>query len=370
MIAAGRRPTAPERIQIAAATAPRRGFQSERLLVIDPLTRRFGDYRIGELPKLFGRGDVLVVNDAATLPASLKVDPELELRLVSADADGTFRAVTFGTGDFRMPTEARGTPRPLREGERLQFSPELAARVLHIDPVDGRLVQLRFETSGASFFSALYRHARPIQYSYSSKLFELWDVQNRYASRPWAFELPSAGRPLRFETLFEIERRGAELTYVTHAASISSTGSEVLDARLPLPERYDISDSAARTLTRARRNGGRIIAAGTSVVRALEGHADKSGVVVAGSGETPLRLSRSYQPRVVDGLLTGLHEPGTSHFELLEAFAPKQLLLRAVDHAARTGYLQHEFGDSCLVLAGALSAHSAVTVRAQPARRA
>jgi len=344
----------PERIPIAAATAPRRGFQSERLLVIDPLTRRFGDYRIRELPKLLGPGDVLVVNDAATLPASLQVDPELELRLVSAETDGTFAAVAFGAGDFRQPTEARGAPRPLQEGQRLQFSAELAARVLHVDPHDARLVRLRFETTGAAFFSALYRHARPIQYSYSAEPLELWDVQNRYASRPWAFELPSAGRPLTFEALFEIEKRGARLTYVTHAASISSTGGEQLDARLPFAERYEIGESAARVLTQARREGGLVIAAGTSVVRALEGAADQSGRVTAGSGETELRLSGNYEPRVVDGLLTGLHEPGTSHFELLEAFAPKQLLLRAVDHAARTGYLQHEFGDSCLVLAGAL----------------
>jgi S-adenosylmethionine:tRNA ribosyltransferase-isomerase len=354
VIAAERRATLqPERIAIAAATAPR-GFQSERLLVIDPLARRFGDYRIDELPQLFRPGDVLVVNDAATLPASLQVDPELELRLVSAAQDGTFRAVAFGAGDFRQPTEERAFPRPLHEGERLQFSPELAARVLHVDANDARLAQLRFETSGAAFFSALYRHARPIQYSYATKPLALWDVQNRYASRPWAFELPSAGRPLTFDALFEIERRGAELAYVTHAASISSTGSEQLDARLPLPERYEIAEPAARVLARARREGGRIIAAGTSVVRALEGGAEESGLVTASSGETALRLSGSYEPRVVDGLLTGLHEPGTSHFDLLEAFAPKQLLLRAVDHAARTGYLQHEFGDSCLVLAGAL----------------
>jgi S-adenosylmethionine:tRNA ribosyltransferase-isomerase len=343
-----------ERIPIAAATAPRRGFQAERLLVIDPLTRRFGDYRMRELPQLLGPGDVLVVNDAATLPASLRVDAELELRLVSAERDGSFRAVAFGAGDFRQPTEERAAPRALTVGERLQFSPTLAARVLHVDPADARLIRLCFETAGDAFFSALYRHAKPIQYAYAPEPLALWDVQNRYASRPWAFELPSAGHPLTFEALFEIEKRGATLTHVTHAASISSTGSPALDARLPLAERYEIGAEAARILVRARREGGRVIAAGTSVVRALEGHADESGNVTPGCGETALRLSSSYEPRFVDGLLTGLHEPGTSHFELLEAFAPRQLLLRALEHAARTGYLQHEFGDSCLVLAGAL----------------
>src|SRR5260221_6575940 len=99
------------RVPIAPAQAPRPGFQVERLLVIDPLTRRFGDYRIAELPRLLGAGDVLVVNDAATLPASLRVDAELELRLIAAEGDGSFRAVAFGAGDFRQPTAARAAAR-------------------------------------------------------------------------------------------------------------------------------------------------------------------------------------------------------------------------------------------------------------------
>jgi S-adenosylmethionine:tRNA ribosyltransferase-isomerase len=340
--------------RIAPAREPRSGYQTERLLVIDPLTRRFGDYAIEELPLLLGAGDLLVVNDAATLPAALRVDDALELRLVSAEKSGLFRAIAFGAGDFRVPTEERGAPRPLRPGERLRFGAELVAEVIQVDAQTPRLVRLRFESSGAAFFNALYRYARPIQYSYAARPLQLWEVQNRYASRPWAFELPSAGRPLTFEALFELEKRGAKVTYVTHAASISSTGSAELDARLPLAERYEISPAAAATIAQAQRTNGRIIATGTSVVRALEAQADEGGIVESGSGETELRLSRSYQPRVVDGLLTGLHDPGTSHFELLEAFAPRALLERAVDHAARTGYLQHEFGDSCLVLAGAL----------------
>lgn len=339
--------------KIEPARAPR-GYQHERLLVIDPLTWRIGDYRISELPQLFRRDDTLVVNDAATLPACLRVDDELELRLVSAYADGTFGAITFGSGDFRQATEDRGTPRSLHSGQRLQVAPELAARVVGIDAEQPRLVRLRFETAGAEFWAALYENARPIQYSYAPEPLALWDVQNRYASRPWAFELPSAGRPLTFATLFELEQRGAQLAYLTSAAGISSTGNSALDARLPLAERYEIPASTATALARCRRVGARVVATGTSVVRALESHASQSGDLEAGNGETTLRLSETYQPRVVDGLLTGLHEPGTSHFELLEAFAPRALLLRATEHAAKTAYLQHEFGDSCLILAGAL----------------
>jgi S-adenosylmethionine:tRNA ribosyltransferase-isomerase len=338
---------------IAPARAPR-AFHSERLLVIDPLTRRFGDYQIRELPQLFGPADVIAVNDAATLPASLRVDAELELRLVSVEPSGSFLAVAFGSGDFRQPTEARGPAPRLSEGQRVVFTRDLAARVVSVDPLDSRLVRLRFETEGARFWSALYRHAKPIQYAYVPEPLALWDVQNRYASRPWALELPSAGRPLTFEALFELERRGAKVVPLTHAAGISSTGSATLDARLPLPERYEIGELTAKTVAEARALHGRVIAVGTSVVRAIEAAAEALNSGRGSSGVTDLRLSASYEPAVVDGLLTGLHEPNTSHFELLEAFAPRPLLLRALEHAGRTGYLQHEFGDSCLVLPGSL----------------
>lgn len=337
-------------LHIAPARAPHSGFQRERLLVIDPLTRRFGDYSIAELPQLLGPGDLLVVNDAATMPASLRAGPELELRLIAAEPDGSFRAVAFGAGDFRQPTEARGEPRRLAPGERLTFAEGLTAHVVEVDEAEPRLLRLQFQQSGAALWQALYRAGAPIQYSYLQAPLQLWDVQNRYAARPWAFELPSAGHPLTFEALFEVERRGATLGSVTHAASISSTGNQRLDARLPLRERYEIAGVTIEALQSAQR----VIAVGTSVVRALEGAADVDGHIQSGSGSTDLRLSKSYRPRVVDGLLTGLHEPKTSHFELLEAFAPRPLLLRAIEHAARTGYEQHEFGDSCLILAGAL----------------
>jgi S-adenosylmethionine:tRNA ribosyltransferase-isomerase len=242
----------------------------------------------------------------------------------------------------------------LSEGQRLVLSPELAVRVIGTDPAEPRLVRLRFESEGAAFWSAFYRHAQPIQYSYVPEPLAIWDVQNRYASRPWALELPSAGRPLTFEALFEMERRGAKVVPLTHAAGISSTGTATLDARLPLRERYEIGERTAAAIAEARARHARVIAVGTSVVRALEASADALSAGQAKSGVTDLRLSASYEPAIVDGLLTGLHEPGTSHFELLEAFAPRGILLRALEHAGRAGYLQHEFGDSCLVLPGSL----------------
>ena len=339
---------------LAPARSRRSGFQTERLLVIDPHSARFADHSIAALPRFLRRQDLLVLNDAATLPASLWAEPELELRLVAEEDDGSFWAVSFGAGDWHLPTEARGSPRALHSGEFLRFSAALGATIVERDTREPRWVRLRFNLTGASLYQALYAAGRPIQYAYLERPLALWDVQNGYAARPVAFELPSAGRPLTFTTLFELERRGVTLARVTHAAGISSTGSASHDARLPLPERYEIGSDASAALARTRSAGGRVIAAGTSVVRALEGAVATRGALRAGTNVTDLLLSAQTRPRVVNGLLTGLHDAETTHFALMEAFAPRALLLRALAHAARAGYVQHEFGDSCLLLAGAL----------------
>jgi len=321
--------------------------------VIDPESVGFADYRIGDLPEFLAQGDALVLNDAATLPASLRAGQDLELRLMSRLDDGSWLALCLGAGDFRTPTELRGAPALLAVGAELSFGQGLTARVLCVDPASPRLVQIAFQMQDSELWQALYRVGRPIQYAYMPAPLRLWDVQNAYVARPWAIELPSAGKPLRFESLFRIAERGVKLCSVTHAAGLSSTGSAALDARLPIAERYELTEENALRLRAAKARSGRIVAVGTSVTRALEA-ASASGSLRAGSEETTLLLAQGSILRTCDGLLTGLHEPGTSHFSLLEAFAPRTLLERAFRHAEREGYLEHEFGDSCLVLRGAL----------------
>jgi S-adenosylmethionine:tRNA ribosyltransferase-isomerase len=252
-----------------------------------------------------------------------------------------------------VPTEARGAPPPLTVGAELCFGHGLSARVQAVDPASPRLLYITFDQQGERLWQALYRAASPITYAYLQAPLALWDVQNAYAARPWAVELPSAGKPLRFETLFRVAARGVTLAQVTHAAGLSSTGEAALDARLPIAERYELTEENAARLRKTRAQGGRIVAVGTSVTRALEA-ASMSGTLRAGSERTDLRLGPSSRLRTCAGLLTGLHEPGTSHFSLLEAFASRALLERSFRHAEQQGYLQHEFGDSCLILNGAL----------------
>jgi S-adenosylmethionine:tRNA ribosyltransferase-isomerase len=163
--------------------------------------------------------------------------------------------------------------------------------------------------------------------------------------------MPSAGRSLQWAILAEVRRRGVGVATLTHAAGLSSTGDPVLDAALPFPERFDIPQRTIDAIARTRGEGGRVIAVGTTVVRALEGCAAlHGGELVAGPGTTDLRIDGSFRPRVVDGIVTGMHEVGSSHRDLEHAFVSEALLARAMAHAEESGYLGHEFGDVCLVL--------------------
>jgi S-adenosylmethionine:tRNA ribosyltransferase-isomerase len=191
-----------------------------------------------------------------------------------------------------------------------------------------------------------------VQYSYIREPLPLNAVQTSYAARPWAAEMPSAGRPLRWLTLNALKDRGVSVVSLTHAAGLSATGDPALDAALPLPERYEIPAETVRAVERARR----VVAVGTTVVRALEGNArSNGGKLTPGAGETDLVIGPNTSLAIVDGILSGMHEPGSSHFELLTAFAPKELLLEAATHAEQAGYLVHELGDSTLVLSEARS---------------
>jgi S-adenosylmethionine:tRNA ribosyltransferase-isomerase len=334
---------------LVPATAPR-AATAGRLLHVEPVSGAVVHTTIGQLPELLAAGDLLVVNDAATLPGSLSLTShDAELRLAAHAPDGGFLAIVLGAGSWRTPTEQRGPPPKLRAGERFAAG-ALTGEIVEVDAADPALVTLRFTQAGAELQAALYRAGRVVQYSYLAQPLELWDVQGRFSARPWAFEPPSAGLPLTFGLLSSLRRRGVEVASLTHAAGISSTGSASLDARLPLPERYDIPEatSAAAWSTKAR--GGRVVAVGTTVVRALESSALEHGGLAAGAGVARLVLGAEFRPRVVDGLLSGMHEPGTSHFRLLSAFAAPAVLERALLSAAQTGYLAHEFGDSCLIL--------------------
>jgi S-adenosylmethionine:tRNA ribosyltransferase-isomerase len=177
----------------------------------------------------------------------------------------------------------------------------------------------------------------------------VWDVWSPIAGPPVAFEPPSAGFAIDWQMVADLRARGVGFATITHAAGISSTGDADLDGRLPLDEPYRISESTAETIERVRRRRGRIIAIGTTVVRALEHAAGSDGQVRSGAGVATQRIGQATVLRVVDAIFSGTHEPGTSHYDLLRAFADDATLERASQELEARNYRTHEFGDSVFI---------------------
>jgi S-adenosylmethionine:tRNA ribosyltransferase-isomerase len=336
------------------ATKTRPARESARMMVLDRKTGDFRDSVISELPNVLRSGDVLVVNDAATLPASLSArgpsGMPIEIRLIHHLGESDWKAILMGAGSWKVPTELRDLPEIVDVGSRLEISETFSAEVIQVAAESQHLVTLRFSRQGMNMWAGIYAYGRPIQYSYLEEDLQLWSVQTAYASRPWAAEMPSAGYPLAWSILLELKRRGIGIAWLTHAAGLSATSDEDLDARLPFPERFEIPQSTVDVIGNTQRFGGRVIAVGTTVVRALEGCVALNGCLRQGQGQTDLVLDRHFQLQIVDGILTGVHDPAQSHFRLLRAFAGEAVLRKAWRHALDTDYLCHEFGDVCLLL--------------------
>jgi S-adenosylmethionine:tRNA ribosyltransferase-isomerase len=337
-----------------AADIPVQRPSTAKLLVVDH-RGRISHCARSEFVRLLRPGDLVIANDAATLPASLSglhmtTRRPIEVRLAGRDSldDITrFTALVFGGGDFRIRTEERPSPPPMVPGDQLVFGPlrAIVTRLLH----HPRLVSIHFAGSPSEIWEGLSRYGRPIQYSHVPMPLALWDTWTPIAGPPVAFEAPSAGFVVDWNMLESMARRDIHFATITHAAGISSTGDAELDALLPFDEPYRIPKATALAIENVKASGGRVIAIGTTVVRALEHAASVNGAVRAGGGLATQRIGPSSRLRIVDAILTGTHEPGTSHYDLLRAVADAQTLGR-IDHELNAhDYRTHEFGDSVLV---------------------
>lgn len=336
-----------------AASIPIQRPPDAKLLVVDSgghVTHRSRSH----FPELLREGDVVIANDAATMPASLfgvhnPTGRRIEVRLAGRrslcpECVRYFSAVVFGDGDYRTPTEHRPSPPELHAGDRLELGP-LRGTVLRTlrHP---RLIALRFEGSAAEIWEGLARHGRPIQYAHVPAPLAIWDTWTRIAGPPVAFEPPSAGFILDWAGVESLKERGVRFATITHAAGISSTGEAELDALLPFGEPYRTPESTARLINSGRTRGGRVIAIGTTVVRALEHSARLDGLVYSGEELANQRIGPHTRLRVVDAIVSGTHERGTSHYELLRAFVDDEALSRMDEALEKHKYRTHEFGDS------------------------
>ena len=296
--------------------------------------------RFRELPRFLFAGDLLVVNTSATLPAALDArlgERRVQLWLSSPAPDGTW-LVELRTSD-RAPY-----PRP-PVGARLDLTGGGHAQLLARFAGSERLSVARFELEGP-LQDYLGRHGRPIRYGYVPEPWPLDAYQTVFALEPGSAEMPSAGRPFTAELVTELVARGVLFSPVTLHTGVSSPEH----GEPPFPERFQVPPATARLVNAVRGWNARVIAVGTSVVRALETVAAADGAVSEGRGWTSLVVTPERGLLAVDGLLTGWHESDSSHLELLEAAAGVELLERSYQAALEHGYLWHEFGDLQLIL--------------------
>jgi S-adenosylmethionine:tRNA ribosyltransferase-isomerase len=300
-----------------------------------------------------------------------------------------------------VPTDARPEAPALEAGERLRFAGGLGATVLGRHEEAGPLVWLAFDVGGQRLAEALHRAGRPVRYAYVPRPWPLHQYQTVFAAGPGSVEMASAGRPFTVQTLRDLRDRGIGLATISLHAGLSTYGDPATDQRYVPAEPYLVPEATAAAVAATRAAGGRVVAIGTTVVRALETAAEAASGIPAGAASTnppgggpPLgrvtdpepersRLSTTPQPpppatppqssppatrlrggagitrlrigpghrlAAVDGLLTGLHEPEASHLDLLGAFLDRAALERAYGAALSSGYLWHEFGDVCLLL--------------------
>ncbi|WP_217144268.1 S-adenosylmethionine:tRNA ribosyltransferase-isomerase [Streptomyces sp. AC627_RSS907] len=340
-------------------------------------------HRFGELPGLLRAGDLLIVNTSPTLAAAVDGwvgharvvvhfstrgdDGRWAVELRDPDGRGTTRA----RAEVRVSTRARageeggatargrtgagrGVP-PAKGGGGRPAGTEVrlpgGARLVLEEPLSARGQRLWWaRVSGAEVPAVLRGHGRPIRYSYTERDQPLSVYQTVFAlpsaDGSGSAEMPSAARPFTARMVAELVSRGVQFAPVTLHTGVASAEAH----EPPYPERFSVPEASARLVNAARAGGGRVVAVGTTAVRAVESAAGADGVVRARAGWTDLVVTPRRGVRVVDGLLTGLHEPEASHLLMLEAVAGRAAIDRGYEAAVRERYLWHEFGDVHLLL--------------------
>jgi S-adenosylmethionine:tRNA ribosyltransferase-isomerase len=298
----------------------------------------------GDLPSRLRAGDALVVNTSATIPAAIDAtlptgralrihfSTELPGGLWLVEAREPVGATTVAVFD-----DLTGADITLAGGGHVHLFERFAG---------SRRLWLASPHLASSVLEHLAGFGEPIRYKHAPGNWPLSAYQQIFGVEPGSAEMPSASRPFTAEIVVDLVRRG-----VTIVPILLHTGVSSLEAHeMPYPERYRVSDTTAAHVNAVHAAGGRVIAAGTTAVRALETVTDARGVVHPGAGWTELVVTPERGVRAVDGLLTGWHEPEATHLLMLEAIAGRPALERAYSEAHRAGYLWHEFGDSHLLL--------------------
>jgi S-adenosylmethionine:tRNA ribosyltransferase-isomerase len=331
------------------ATAPpeERGLRRDavRLLVAHRGDGRLEHRRFTDLPAVLEAGDVLLVNRSATLPASLPGTTAdgraAELHLSSRLPAGLWVV------ELRHPAAPASAPwLDAAPGTVVRLPGGAQAELLVPATPTGRRLWVAALTVPPGLLAYLARYGRPIRYHYVDHDRPIGAYQTVFADEPGSAEMPSAARPFSAELVTRLVARGVAFApFVLHAGVSSPEAHEP-----PMAEWYRVPAESAASVNAARWAGHRVIAVGTTAVRALETVADERGRVHAGEGWTEVVVTPERGVTAVDGIVTGWHEPEASHLDMLEAIAGRELLDASYRAALEEGYLWHEFGDSQLIL--------------------
>jgi S-adenosylmethionine:tRNA ribosyltransferase-isomerase len=310
-----------------------------RMLVGRRDTEALSHRRFDALPEILDPGDVLVVNTSGTMPAALDVlDSDLVVHV----------STELPSGEWVVELRRRygNATVPDSTGEPGQAMTMLGgARVRLVRPYTrGRLWVAELDVPSVPDYLMVY--GQPIRYAYVEHDWPIATYRSVFATMPGSAEMPSASRPFTESLVTRLVSRGIVFAPITLHTGVASPEAH----EKPYPERFSVSASTARLVNEARAAGGRIVAIGTTAVRALESAADERARVRAASGWTSLVVTPASGVRVTDGLVTGFHEPRASHLDMLTAIAGPSLLAACYAEALRTGYLWHEFGDINLLL--------------------
>jgi S-adenosylmethionine:tRNA ribosyltransferase-isomerase len=342
--------TLPEELT-ATEPAEHRGLARDgiRLLVAEPGSVRHTKF--ARLDELLNPGDLVVVNTSRTLAAQVdgvRAGNQAVVIHIATELDDQSWVL-----ELRTAPDARRPVLTAQPGEVIRLPDGLDVRLLRTypdsphPPTDhsSRLWRASVATP-TPLAGYLARHGRPISYGYLHQRWPLEDYQTIFGIQPGSAEMPSAGRPFTPGLVTRLVASGVGIAPIVLHTGLSSQEAD----EPPQAERFSVPGATARQVNATRLAGGRIVAVGTTVTRALESAARADGTLEAVSGWTGLVLGPDRPVRVVNGLITGLHDPKASHLLLVEAIAGTELTQRCYDAAITERYLWHEFGDSCLLL--------------------
>lgn len=330
---------------IASEPAERRGAGRDdvRLMITQRTSRSVSQDTFARIDRYLRSGDVVVVNTSATVPAAVDArtsDGDLVRVHFASPTSGGLWTVEIRTIDVAGGTSPG---RPL-EPQTLDLPAGARLDLLARSPQTPRLWIVAFDRP-SDVVRYLQEHGRPIRYAPGPEL-SVDNYQTVFGFHPGSAEMPSAARPFTPDIVTRLVSKGVSVAPIVLHAGVSSYEED----ESPGEERYEVPPTTATVVNAQRAAGGRVIAVGTTVVRALETVADASGVVHPGRGLTDLVVTPDRGIRAADGLLTGWHEPRSSHLRMLEAFVPRSHLQEVYDRAILEGYLWHEFGDLLLIL--------------------